>query len=64
MLEEDIQKRIPYRVSKIGWVSYGIGDASGDGFAAAIRIKNNVQIRVASDGFERRSHRIIGSYRT
>ena len=37
--------RIPCRVKKTGWVAYGIGDASGDGFGAAIHLGDDLQFR-------------------
>ena len=37
--------RIPCRVKKTGWVAYGIGDASGDGFGATIHLGDDLQFR-------------------
>jgi len=45
LLEDDEPTRITCRVKKTGWVAYGIGDASGDGFGADIRIDDDLQFR-------------------
>ena len=44
-MEDDEPTRITCRVKKTGWVAYGIGDASGDGFGADIRINDDLQFR-------------------
>ena len=38
MLEGDVIRRSPIRLSKSGWVSYGIGDTPGNGYGAAVHI--------------------------
>ena len=38
LLAGDVPYRVPVRVAKNGWVGYGMGDASGDGFGAAFYI--------------------------
>ena len=38
MLEGDIPRRSHIRLSKSGWVNYGIGDASGNGYGATVHI--------------------------
>ena len=38
LLEGEEPYRVPVRVRKNGWVGYGMGDASGDGFGAAFYI--------------------------
>ena len=47
-MEGEEPTRISCRVKKIGWVAYGIGDASGDGFGAAINIGDDLQFRYSS----------------
>ena len=38
MLEGEVPRRSPVRLSQSGWVSYGIGDASGNEYCAAVHI--------------------------
>ena len=38
LLAGDVPYRVNVRVAKNGWVGYGMGDASGDGFGAAFYI--------------------------
>ena len=45
LLMGDEPTRIPCRVRKTGWVAYGIGDASGDGFGAAIHLEDGLHFR-------------------
>ena len=44
-MEGEEPTRISCRVKKIGWVAYGIGDASRDGFRVDIHIGDNLQFR-------------------
>ena len=45
LLEGEIPKRVKSRLSKSGWVSYGIGDASGNGYGAAVHLKDRLSYR-------------------
>ena len=45
LLEGSIPKRISVRVKNSGFVHYGIGDASGNGYRAAIHIGGNLHFR-------------------
>ena len=45
LLEGTDSTRIPCHANKARWVYYGIGDASGDGFGAAIHIVNRLKFR-------------------
>ena len=45
LLEGTELTRIPCRLQKLGWICYRIGDASGDGFGAAIHVGNHLKFR-------------------
>ena len=38
LLAGDVPYRVPARIRKNGWVGYGMGDTSGDGFGSAFYI--------------------------
>ena len=59
LLEGEIPKRIKPRLNKSGWVSYRIGDASGNGYDADVHLKNMLSYRYgqwASDISEQSSN--------
>ena len=45
LLEGEAPTRAPVRVTKTGWVGYGMGDASGDGFGAALFVEGELLFR-------------------
>ena len=47
LLEWKYPTRAPVRVTTTGWVGYGIEDASGDGFGAALFVEGELMFRHA-----------------
>ena len=45
LLEGPNPKCVRVRLDKIGWVGYGLGDASGDDYRAGIIIKGKLHFR-------------------
>ena len=45
ILEDDLPSRSTVRLKKTGWVSNGIGDASGVGYGENVRIESNLHFR-------------------
>ena len=62
MLEGDIPRRSPIMLSKSEWVSYVIGDTSGNGYGAAVHMERNCMTCMGSEFQQRASKlRIIES---
>ena len=45
LLEGDTSYKVPVRVRSNGWVEYGMGDASRDGFGTVFHINGNLLFR-------------------
>ena len=45
LFEGDEPKQIPIRLAKTGWVGYGLGDASGNGFGGVLQIGNTLNFQ-------------------
>ena len=46
LLEDDVPRKSPVRLPMSGWVSYGIGDASGNGYGTAVHIGGEIVLNV------------------
>ena len=48
LMEGNVPRRTPVVLPKFGWVSYGIGDVSSNGYGVAVRIghKNTLHVLV------------------
>ena len=42
LLEEYVPRKIRAKLSKTGWVSYGIGDASGNEYRAVMHLQASI----------------------
>ena len=45
ILEESISNRVPVLLASTGFVHYGMGDASGNGYGAAIHVEGKLHFR-------------------
>ena len=65
LMEGNVTRRASMRIPKSGWIRYGIGDASGNGYGASVRIGGKLHNMYGNGLLQRVNNlQIIGSFIT